>query len=300
MARARQHFELGLRNYKMADYAAAIREFKRAYELSPAPELLFNIGQAYRLGGDCDTALRLYRNYLAEVPAPRNRAEVDTAITKCEEQQREGAARPSAAGTAPPPTPALPPPPTIAPAPAAPGPSPAQPSPTGASPSTSLQPPPAVAAPPSSVEPPPMQTTTPVGAAFTEPPAAPAGEVTAGGGFFDGPGRVLRIGGLAAGAVGVGLLTGGVLAGSRASSKADEVDRGLRTQGGVWSPALASADAAGRQAASRATVFYATGLVALAAGGALYWLGHRAAARAAVAVVPVPGGGAAASAGMAF
>jgi tetratricopeptide (TPR) repeat protein len=51
--KARAHYETGLHYYDVADYQQAIREFKRAYELSAAPELLFNIGQAHRLAGDC-------------------------------------------------------------------------------------------------------------------------------------------------------------------------------------------------------------------------------------------------------
>lgn len=44
---ARSHFERGVTFYDEADYAAALVEFKRAYSLAPAWQVLFNIGQSY-------------------------------------------------------------------------------------------------------------------------------------------------------------------------------------------------------------------------------------------------------------
>jgi hypothetical protein len=44
---ARSHFERGVTFYDEADYAAALVEFKRAYALAPAWQVLFNIGQSY-------------------------------------------------------------------------------------------------------------------------------------------------------------------------------------------------------------------------------------------------------------
>src|SRR5215831_2508898 len=54
---ARQHFELGQKYFSAGDYEAAIGEFKRAYVISPAPGLLFNIAQAYRARKDNEQAL---------------------------------------------------------------------------------------------------------------------------------------------------------------------------------------------------------------------------------------------------
>jgi tetratricopeptide (TPR) repeat protein len=63
---ARSHYERGAIAYNLGDYDEAIAEFKAAYQLSPAPLLLFNLGQAYeRKGaGSCGAALRAYRSYL--------------------------------------------------------------------------------------------------------------------------------------------------------------------------------------------------------------------------------------------
>ncbi len=50
------------------DYATAIAAFTEAYALAPAPGLLFNLAQAYRLRGNCDDAALMYRRFLATNP----------------------------------------------------------------------------------------------------------------------------------------------------------------------------------------------------------------------------------------
>jgi hypothetical protein len=44
---ARAHFERGVTFYNESDFSAALVEFKRAYALAPAWQVLFNIGQSY-------------------------------------------------------------------------------------------------------------------------------------------------------------------------------------------------------------------------------------------------------------
>lgn len=44
---ARTHFDRGVTFYNEADYPAALVEFKRAYNLAPTWQVLFNIGQSY-------------------------------------------------------------------------------------------------------------------------------------------------------------------------------------------------------------------------------------------------------------
>jgi hypothetical protein len=46
--------------------------------------LLFNIGQAYRLSGDCMSALRFYASYEREAPQLGNRDELDEARSRCD------------------------------------------------------------------------------------------------------------------------------------------------------------------------------------------------------------------------
>jgi len=86
---ARAHFERGDQLLKIGQFDDAIVEFKRAYELSPAPGLLFNIAQACRAKKDGEQALLYYTNFLREDPNAPERAYVEERI---EELRREAPA----------------------------------------------------------------------------------------------------------------------------------------------------------------------------------------------------------------
>jgi len=77
---AREHYERGLAKYNLAEFDAAIVEFKQSYELSKAPRLLFNIAQAYRLKKDYESALYFYNTYIRADPNPPNLDDVDAKI----------------------------------------------------------------------------------------------------------------------------------------------------------------------------------------------------------------------------
>ena len=64
IALAKQAYERGQQDYRLAQYHEALEEFSAAYKLSEAPALLFSIGQCHRQLGDLDNAARFYRNYL--------------------------------------------------------------------------------------------------------------------------------------------------------------------------------------------------------------------------------------------
>ncbi|MFO0547506.1 MAG: tetratricopeptide repeat protein [Polyangiaceae bacterium] len=63
---ASKHYRAGVDFYKAHDFAAALTEFKRAYELSPNFKVLFNLGQASQELNDYASALTAFRRYLAE------------------------------------------------------------------------------------------------------------------------------------------------------------------------------------------------------------------------------------------
>jgi tetratricopeptide (TPR) repeat protein len=114
-AEARALYDEALRHYNVAEYADAITAFKGAYLISGDPKLLFDVAQSYRLSGDCEQALRFYKNFRREAPQAPNLAELDAAISKCE------AALPTPVAAAPPGHPAAtverpaPAPPPVAP-----------------------------------------------------------------------------------------------------------------------------------------------------------------------------------------
>ena len=63
---AKDHYEQGIVQYNLTNYQEAIDHFKKAYELTKAPALLFNIAQAYRLKKDYSIAKTFYQNYVRE------------------------------------------------------------------------------------------------------------------------------------------------------------------------------------------------------------------------------------------
>lgn len=65
---AKQHYLDGKKFQDAANYDAAIVEYDAAYKLAPKPQLLFNIGQCWRLKGDKQKAIDAYEAFLAAAP----------------------------------------------------------------------------------------------------------------------------------------------------------------------------------------------------------------------------------------
>jgi Tetratricopeptide repeat len=86
---ARPHYEKGATEYNLGHFADAIAEFEKAYELDPAPILLFNIAQAHRQNGNNERAAFFYRRYLEQAPNAANRADVDKRIKDLDDAIRQ-------------------------------------------------------------------------------------------------------------------------------------------------------------------------------------------------------------------
>ena len=67
--RARAHSERGRRHYELGEYGAAIAAYRAAYLTLPSPGVLFNLGQAFRMGGHCSAAVHAYRTFLQSDPS---------------------------------------------------------------------------------------------------------------------------------------------------------------------------------------------------------------------------------------
>jgi tetratricopeptide (TPR) repeat protein len=116
---AKELYQKATRHYELGEYDRAIEEYRRAYEISAAPALLFNLGQVYRLKKDPATALRFYENYLRLVPAADNRADVEGFIVEMRaavEAEKQAAAARAQAGAEHAQNPAPPPAAIVAPA----------------------------------------------------------------------------------------------------------------------------------------------------------------------------------------
>lgn len=109
-ADARQHYQAATRHFAVGEFADAAKEYQAAYKLKEDPALLFNAAQSWRLAGDNQKALVLYKNYLQFYPNASNIDAVRDQISKLEEaiQAAEQAktapptntVEPGAAGTA--------------------------------------------------------------------------------------------------------------------------------------------------------------------------------------------------------
>jgi hypothetical protein len=94
---ARPHYEKGAAEYNLGHFPESVAEFEKAYELDPAPILLFNIAQAHRQNGNNERASFFYRRYLEQAPNAANRAEVEKRMKELEgviQQQNDLKRRP--------------------------------------------------------------------------------------------------------------------------------------------------------------------------------------------------------------
>jgi tetratricopeptide (TPR) repeat protein len=82
--KARALADRGRAFHDAGDYDKAIAAFTQAYAMAPSPALLFNLAQAYRLRGNCDTAALMYRRYLASNADPEGRALAETHLASVE------------------------------------------------------------------------------------------------------------------------------------------------------------------------------------------------------------------------
>jgi tetratricopeptide (TPR) repeat protein len=82
--KAKQLAEHGRAMHERGEYDRAITAFKEAYVIAPSAGLLFNLAQAYRLQGNCDDAVLMYKRYLATNPSVDARAIAETHLATVE------------------------------------------------------------------------------------------------------------------------------------------------------------------------------------------------------------------------
>jgi tetratricopeptide (TPR) repeat protein len=100
------------------------------------------------------------------------------------------------------------------------------------------------------------------------------------------PGRTLKVAGLVSGGIGLAAIGAAVVFAARASSAQGDLD-GFR---GEWTPAQQERYDSGAAADRNMTISLAVGAAAIAAGGALYFFGHRQAGRVETTVAAVADG----------
>ena len=83
-AEARRHHAIATRAYDLAEFEAALTEFKEAYRIDGDPAFLFNIAQCHRRLGHPADAVTFYRTYLRRAPDSPHRPEVEKFIADLE------------------------------------------------------------------------------------------------------------------------------------------------------------------------------------------------------------------------
>lgn len=86
---ADRHFRRGVELYKDKDYAAALAEFQRAYDIQPDARTLFNIGELQGQLQDYAGALQTFRRYLDDSGkklTPQRRRDIEKEIDKLKQR----------------------------------------------------------------------------------------------------------------------------------------------------------------------------------------------------------------------
>jgi tetratricopeptide (TPR) repeat protein len=122
IARARPHFEAAQQYYEDGEFALALREFRRAHELTSEPELLYNIAVCYERLGDFEEAVASLERYLANEREVAERAAAEDRLRRLRASIAQRAELDGAAASPDPvvPEPIGAPPPAAAPIPIAP------------------------------------------------------------------------------------------------------------------------------------------------------------------------------------
>jgi tetratricopeptide (TPR) repeat protein len=81
-ADAKAHYQSATAFFAVGEFAKAADEYQQAYTLKPDPALLYNAAQSYRLAGNNERAIILYKNYVSLYPDQANVDEVRNQIAK--------------------------------------------------------------------------------------------------------------------------------------------------------------------------------------------------------------------------
>lgn len=104
---AKRHFDRGQKLFTLGKFDLALDEYQKAYDASPIPDFLYNIGQCHRNLGNYEQAIFSFKRYLQLDPEAENRDKVELIIDELQDKlERDGAKK----QVQPPPPPPPPPP----------------------------------------------------------------------------------------------------------------------------------------------------------------------------------------------
>jgi tetratricopeptide (TPR) repeat protein len=84
--RALQLFSDGKKAYKQGDFQTAIKDLEAAYELEPAPVLLYNLARAYEGIGELEKAVSAYERFLEAQPNAEDRGAIEARVATLKRQ----------------------------------------------------------------------------------------------------------------------------------------------------------------------------------------------------------------------
>ena len=89
---AKRHFDRGQKLFNLGKFDEALDEYQKAYDASPLPDFLYNIGQCHRNLGDYEQAIFSFKRFLQLDPDAPNREKVEIIIDELEDKlERQGA-----------------------------------------------------------------------------------------------------------------------------------------------------------------------------------------------------------------
>jgi tetratricopeptide (TPR) repeat protein len=92
---ARAHFQAGTGYFETGDYANAIREFERAYELTHYPQLLYNLYASHERLGQLEPAAARLAQFIEASPDAPNRVALEERLANLRRRIEQGSTAPS-------------------------------------------------------------------------------------------------------------------------------------------------------------------------------------------------------------
>jgi tetratricopeptide (TPR) repeat protein len=101
---AKRHYDRGKKLFELQKFDDALEQFQKAYDASPIPDFLYNIGQCHRNLGDYEQAIFSFKRFLQLDPEAPNREKVEIIIDELEDKlERQGAKKQNEPPPPPPP-----------------------------------------------------------------------------------------------------------------------------------------------------------------------------------------------------
>ena len=83
---ARRHFDRGQKLFTLGKFDQALDEYQKAFDASPIPDFLYNIGQCHRNLGNYEQAIFSFKRFLQLDPEAENRDKVEIIIDELEDK----------------------------------------------------------------------------------------------------------------------------------------------------------------------------------------------------------------------